>query len=326
MPPTRSTRHLHPPAQLTQSTHRQNPTAQPASTNPPVPTHDTHLSTPPDRYRPERPRRHDHVVEMRDDNEADRDTSDQTTTGRDRADRTSAELTNSGQADDAYARRLDAVMAGHRGDVDAAVRLLADEDASVRVAALGALARCDELSAEQIRSALSDGAPQVRRRAVELAPPAVDLVPMLDDPEASVVEAAAAALGERDWDPAPVPELCRIARSHDDSLCRESAVAALGAIAAGIGAITAGVGSHPGTDTHAADAADIGARHDDARASALDALLSAMEDRPQIRRRALLGLHQFDDDRAVDAVRASLEDRDRQVRAVAGELLGVPVR
>ncbi len=59
---------------------------------------------------------------------------------------------------------------------------------------------------------------------------------------------------------------------------------------------------------------------------ALETLLDAMDDRPQIRRRALLGLHQFDDDRAADAVRAALEDRDRQVRAVAGELLGVPVR
>lgn len=208
-----------------------------------------------------------------------------------------------GQADDAYARRLEVVVAGHRGDAVLAAQYLADQDATVRAAALGALARCDELSAGHIRSALSDRAAGVRRRAVELAPAGVDLTPMLDDSDASVVESTAAALGERDWDPAPVPDLCRIARSHDDPLCRESAIAALGAIAAGVGAI----------------AADIGT-------AVLDTLLAAMDDRPQIRRRALLGLHQFDDDRAVDAVHASLEDRDRQVRAVAGELLGVPVR
>ena len=223
-----------------------------------------------------------------------------------------------GPADDAYARRLEAVVAGHRGDGHAAAQFLADPDADVRAAALGALARCGELSAAHVRSALSDGAAGVRRRAVELAPPDVDLIGLLGDPDASVVEATAAALGERDRDPAPVGELCRIARGHDDPLCRESAVAALGAIAAGLDATATGTDSAPGAG------ADTG--HDDARARSLDTLLAAMEDRPQIRRRALLGLHQFDDDRALDAVRASLDDRDRQVRAVAGELLGVPVR
>ena len=175
---------------------------------------------------------------------------------------------------------------------------------------------------------------------MELAPADFELTPMLDDSDASVVEAAAAALGERDWDPTPVPELCRIARSHDDPLCRESAVAALGAIAAGTeatavdagsatvdaDAVRVGAGSAPDVGTAAADVPVFQAGHEEARAASLDTLLAAMEDRPQIRRRALLGLHQFDDERAVDAVRASLEDRDRQVRAVAGELLGVPVR
>ncbi len=167
---------------------------------------------------------------------------------------------------------------------------------------------------------------------MELAPADVDPTPMLDDSDASVVEATAAALGERDWDPAPVPELCRIARDHDDPLCRESAVAALGAIAAGAGVSTprtettaASAWSAPSAGTSTADAPDFRARHEEVRAAALDTLLAAMDDRPQIRRRALLGLHQFDDHRAVDAVQASLDDRNRQVRAVAGELLGVPV-
>lgn len=223
-----------------------------------------------------------------------------------------------GYADDAFARRLEAVVAGHRGDSRAAAKFLADPDADVRAAALGALARCGELSAAHVRSALSDAATGVRRRAVELAPPEVDLLPMLSDADASVVEATAAALGERDWDPAPVSELCGIARGHDDALCRESAVAALGAIAAGLDAMAA--------DAEPAERAEDGTDHHEARARSLEVLLAAMEDKPQIRRRALLGLHQFDDDRAVDAVRASLDDRDRQVRAVAGELLGVAVR
>lgn len=201
----------------------------------------------------------------------------------------------------AYARRLDAVVAGHRGEAAAAERLLDDDDAGVRAAALGALARCGMLRPEQVTRALADEAAAVRCRAAELAPPEIDLVGLLSDSDASVVEAAAAALGERDQDRGPVSELCRVARHHDDPLCRESAVAALGAIAAG-------------TDAEAA------------REMVLEVLLAAMGDRPQVRRRALLGLHQFDDSRAADAVQAALEDRDRQVRAVAGELLGVPVR
>ena len=175
------------------------------------------------------------------------------------------------------------------------------------------------------------------RRAAELAPPEVELAGLLSDPDASVVEVAAAALGERDRDSGPVEELCRVAGGHDDPLCRESAVAALGAIAAGLDAeagapqeAAAGAAhdaaAEPKSGPCAPDSAAAGATHEAARGMALEMLLAAMDDRPQIRRRALLGLYQFDDDRAADAVRAALEDRDRQVRAVAGELLGVPVR
>ena len=231
-------------------------------------------------------------------------------------------MNSSGGAENgAYARRLEAVVAGHRGEAAVAERLLDDEDARVRAAALGALARCGALQAEQVRRALGDEAAMVRCRAAELAPPEVELVGLLSDPDASVVEVAAAALGERDRDPGPVGELCRVAGSHDDPLCRESAVAALGAIAAGLDAA-----EDAPQDTAADPEPGPDAPHEAARGMALEVLLAAMDDRPQIRRRALLGLYQFDDDRAADAVRAALEDRDRQVRAVAGELLGVHVR
>ena len=230
---------------------------------------------------------------------------------------------------EAYARRLEAIVAGHRGEAAVAERLLNDPDAGVRAAALGALARCGALQAEQVGRALGDEAAEVRCRAAELAPPDVELVRLLSDPDASVVEVVAASLGERDRDSGPVEELCRVARGHDDPLCRESAVAALGAIAAGLDAeagaphdAAADLESGPGAAQNAAAEATRVA----ARGMALEMLLAAMDDRPQIRRRALLGLYQFDDDRAADAVRAALKDRDRQVRAVAGELLGVPVR
>lgn len=266
-------------------------------------------------------------------------------------------------------------MAGHRGDAASAQRLIADCDADVRAAALGALARLGTLSAGQVDRALSDEAAQVRRRAAELAPAEVQIVHLLDDPDPSVVEAVAAALGERDWDAGPVGALCRVARSHDDPLCRESAVAALGAIAAGldesadpengapvghathdydtqdganqdnanqdnaiqdnasrdtasrdIASRDSASGSTPHFATGDASRPRANARLDDDRAEILEVLLAAMEDRPQIRRRALLGLYQFDDEAAIAAVHSALEDRDRQVRAVAGELLSVPVR
>ena len=235
----------------------------------------------------------------------------------------------------AYARRLDAVVAGYRGEAAAAEMLLNDDDAGVRSAALGALARCGALDPGQIRRALGDAAAAVRCRAAELAPPEVELVDLLRDPDASVVDAVAAALGERDHDPRPVGELCRVASGHDDPLCRESAIAALGAIAAGVAggadpSCDAVAVSETGREAHHDAAADpkatAEAPHDAARGMALEVLLAAMDDRPQIRRRALLGLFQFDDERAAAAVQAALEDRDRQVRAVAGELLGVPAR
>jgi HEAT repeat protein len=87
-----------------------------------------------------------------------------------------------------------------------------------------------------------------------------------------------------------------MANNHEDALCRESAVAALGALA------TAGEVD---------------------RAAILMCLLGVMNDRPQIRRRAVLGLFQFDEAEAEEAIQGALADKDRQVRAIAGDLLGV---
>ena len=50
-----------------------------------------------------------------------------------------------------------------------------------------------------------------------------------------------------------------------------------------------------------------------------------MTEKATIRRRVVIALHQFDDERATAAVEAALEDQDRQVRGLAGELLGVAV-
>ena len=109
---------------------------------------------------------------------------------------------------------------------------------------------------------------------------------------------AAFAIGEQE-DTSSIDLLIGIASHHADDLCRESAVAALGALS---------IFANP-----------------DNKSLTLLALLAAMSDKPQIRRRAILGLFQFDTEDAQDAVRAALEDNDRQVRSLAGDLLGVQV-
>jgi len=196
-----------------------------------------------------------------------------------------------------HERRVAAVTAGHTGDVDGARAALADGNASVRAAAVGALHRLGALTAEEASACMADPDAGVRKRAVESSIALdIDLSAALDDPEASVVEAAAFALGERDHDPSPIDLLARVAAQHDDELCRESAVAAIGAL-----------GANPHAD------------HD----AVIDALIAALDDRATIRRRAIIGLHQFDDPRAEASVHAALEDKDRQVRALAADLLGV---
>jgi HEAT repeat protein len=192
---------------------------------------------------------------------------------------------------DAAARRRRAALAGYQGDETTARELLEDAEPSVRATALGALARAGALRLPDVERALVDADPGVRRRACEEAAAVdVDLVPMLDDVDRSVVEATAWALGERGAEGADaVDALAAVARDHDDPLCREAAVAALGAI-----------GDRRG----------------------LDAVLAAASgDRPAIRRRAVVALAAFDGPDVDAALRAALEDRDWQVRQAAEDLL-----
>jgi HEAT repeat protein len=78
------------------------------------------------------------------------------------------------------------------------------------------------------------------------------------------------------------------ATSHDDALVREAAVAALGAI------------GDP---------------------SALPMVLIACDDKPAVRRRAVLALAAFDGEAVEARLRQALEDRDWQTRAAAEQLL-----
>ena len=179
----------------------------------------------------------------------------------------------------------------------------------MRASALQALQRAGGLGSNDLVAALDDPEPAVRMAALELAASRSDVpvdttAALLDDHDHRVVEAAAWTCGEKvsagapapgdpapdrvTGDPAPVVDaLDRIARNHSDPLCRESAIAALGAIA------------HPG---------------------GLPAVLAGLDDRPEVRRRAVIALAPFDGPEVEAALARASTDRDRQVRAAAAEL------
>ena len=191
-------------------------------------------------------------------------------------------------------RRREAVLAGHRGEEATARALLHDPDGEVRAAALGALARMGSAAAADVQRALADPDPAVRRRAcrVAVAVPEIDdgdLLAVLDDDDAGVAELAAWALGERGGDRAAavVEGLAAMATRHVEPLCREAAVAALGAIGDPAG---------------------------------LPAVLAATTDRPAIRRRAVIALAAFDGPEVDAALHRARSDRDRQVRQAAEDL------
>ena len=187
--------------------------------------------------------------------------------------------------------RRQAALAGHAGEEGVARRLLDHPSAPVRATALGALARLGLARAHDVARGVSDPEPLARRRACEVAAAVdgVDLVPLLADDDASVVEAAAWALGERgQGGPEVLAALAATAVGHPDALCRESAVAALGAI------------GHP---------------------AGLPAILAATADKPAVRRRAVIALAPFEGPEVRAALGRALDDRDWQVRQAAEDLL-----
>jgi HEAT repeat protein len=201
--------------------------------------------------------------------------------------------------DDQLARRRSAALAGHQHDAATARTLLSDTEPAVRATALGALARAEGLTPDDLAVAITDPAPVVRRRAAEEVAALADdpegrargvsLLPLLEDPDDSVAEVAAWACGERR---PPEPEAARLlaslAEHHPDPLVREAAVAALGAIGDPAG---------------------------------LPAILTATADKPAVRRRAVLALAPFDGPEVDAALEHARTDRDWQVRQAAEDLL-----
>ena len=189
-------------------------------------------------------------------------------------------------------RRRVAARAGHSGDVAGARRLLADPVGAVRATALAALARLGAVMPDEVRLALADDDPAVRQRACEVSVSVagLDTVAQLVDDDPRVVEVAAWALGERaSVSAAAVDGLIGVAADHPDALCREAAVAALGAIGDGRG---------------------------------LPTILAATSDKATVRRRAVISLAPFSGPDVDAALQAALSDRDWQVRQAAEDLLG----
>jgi HEAT repeat protein len=185
-------------------------------------------------------------------------------------------------------RRQAAAVAGYQRDEATARTALGDSAADVRATALGALQRMGRLAVADVESALKDPSPAVRRRACEIS--ATVEVPgvaaSLADSDPLVVEAACFALGER-GDRAAVAVLVPVASGHPDPLCREAAIAALGAI-----------GDEAGLDT----------------------IIGGLDDKPAVRRRAVIALAPFEGPAVDQALARARADRDWQVRQAAEDL------
>lgn len=162
-----------------------------------------------------------------------------------------------------------------------------------RVLAIRAAAARHLLDGPAWRRALGDENSAVRREAlVAIAEGGADeavlgaVADLLEDPDALVVESAIFALGERRHE-ASLERLIDLAGHHDDARCREAAVVALGAI---------------GDDR------------------ALGAVIGALEDKPPVRRRAVVALANFEGPEVDAALARARDDNDWQVRSAVDRL------
>ncbi len=199
-------------------------------------------------------------------------------------------------------RRRRVILARHTTDEFSESELdefLNDAAPVVREAALATVVQLGINPEKHILKGLEDEDQRVRKRALESVAELSDnhaciskILFLLNDPSVFVVETACWVIGEIGSAYENTVELVRkvsqLALEHDDSLCREAAVACLGSLG---------------------------------HVDGLAALLVALEDKPNVRRRATLALAPFEGKEVEEALKRKLEDRDLQTRQAAEDLL-----
>ena len=182
------------------------------------------------------------------------------------------------------------VQLAREGDLSLARELCGDGDPRVRASSLAVLSENDALDESLIALGLSDPHPLVRMAVARAAAQnsSISVLELLSDEDSSVVEIACWAAGEQtEHNDSLIEALSAIALEHKDALCRESAVAALGALG-------------------------------DVRG--LKSILEATQDIATVRRRAVIALAPFEGQAVTDALQLALSDRDWQVRQAAEDL------
>lgn len=187
-------------------------------------------------------------------------------------------------------RRIAVIRAGFAGDSATARDALGDDDEMVRVSALRALDRTSALDDTTLTAAVVDPSAEVRRAAVELASRfSVSIIDRLRDEDLFVAEMTAWSIGERAQPTDDeIDALIDCTTSHPEAIVREACAAALGSI-----------GDERG----------------------LTAILAACNDKPAVRRRAVLALAPFEGPEVDAALARALDDRDWQVRQNAEDLV-----
>ncbi len=193
--------------------------------------------------------------------------------------------------DSTSGERLRTILAGFSGDENTIRDGLSSSDAKTRSSALRALDRMGALTTHDLKSHLADESEYVRRRVAQLGAhhTNVHLITLLQDDDLYVAEMAAWAFGERESvSDDELRALIACATQDERALVREACVAALGAIG-------------------------------DVRG--LPAILAGCNDKPAVRRRAVLALAPFDGPEVDAALQHALTDNDWQVRQNAEDLV-----
>ena len=185
------------------------------------------------------------------------------------------------------------LLASHKGNAELLCTAFAHDNHHIRSLALHGLLKNNVLTDEQVRSAEVDPSRLVRHRLAQLGAvePRINLSILLHDVDFAVAETAAWSLGDRvDVTPDEFALLLEGGAHHDHAIVRESCIAALGAI------------GNP---------------------RAVPVILEGCNDKPAVRRRAILALAPFDGPEVTAALEKALLDRDWQVRQAAEDLLAI---